>query len=60
LIDVIAGATAVGGGLFTVVSEVLLEVESVTMGCAIAGDKTMTKSTPTSNFLVILLPFLVF
>jgi hypothetical protein len=29
---VTAGATAVGGGLFKVVSVVLLEVESVTIG----------------------------
>jgi hypothetical protein len=54
---VIAGATAVGGGDLIVVSDVefvvLREVESVTIGWAIAGDKTMTKSTPTSNFLII-------
>jgi hypothetical protein len=58
-----AGATAVGGGDFTVVvlfeveSVVDLLVESVTMGsAAIAGDKTMTKSTLIAVFLIILLP----
>jgi hypothetical protein len=57
---VTAGATAVGGGDFTVVvllevdSVVLLLVESVTMGSAIAGDKTMTKSTAVAIFLFIL------
>jgi len=59
LIVVIAGATAVGGGDFTVVSEVLLEVESVVTDVwAIAGDKYMTKSTNNANFLFILLPLL--
>jgi hypothetical protein len=62
---VIAGATAVGGGDFTVVvlfeveSVVLLLVESVTMGSAIAEDKVMTKSTAVAIFLVIFKPFLV-
>jgi hypothetical protein len=65
LITVTAGATAVGGGDFTVVvlfeveSVVLLLVESVTIGWAIAGDKTMTKSTAAAIFLVIFKPFLV-
>jgi len=60
LMDVIEGATAVGGGDLTVVSEVelvvLLEVESVTIGSAIALDKAMTKSTAVAIFLFILFP----
>jgi hypothetical protein len=60
---VTAGATAVGGGDFTVVvlSEVdcvvLLLVESVTMGSAIAENVTMTKSIAVS-FLIIFASFL--
>jgi hypothetical protein len=48
---VIAGATAVGGGDFTVVvlvevvSEVLLLVESVTIGSTAHVDVVITKST---------------
>jgi hypothetical protein len=57
---VTAGATAVGGGDFTVVvlfeveSVVDLLVESVTIGCAIVSDVAMTKSTAVAIFLVIL------
>ena len=65
LILVTAGATAVGGGDFTVVvlldveSVVLLEVESVTIGStAQAFNVVMTKSTPASNFLAISFSFL--
>jgi hypothetical protein len=56
---VTAGATAVGGGDFTVVvlveveSVVLLLVESVTIGSAIASDVVMTKSTAVAIFLFI-------
>jgi hypothetical protein len=57
---VIAGATAVGGGDFTVVvlveveSVVDLLVESVTMGsAAIAVDVNITKSTAVAIFLYI-------
>jgi hypothetical protein len=63
--DVTAGATAVGGGdlivvvLFVVESEVDLLVESVTIGCATAEDKAMTKSTAAAIFLVILKPLLL-
>jgi hypothetical protein len=54
-----AGATAVGGGDFTVVSlvalvvEVLLLVESVMMGsvCAAATDAKTDIVTPAQNFL---------
>jgi hypothetical protein len=61
LIVVIAGATAVGGGVFTVVSvreyefvvDVLFEVESVTIACANAVDVNMIKSTNAGNFLII-------
>jgi hypothetical protein len=64
LIVVIAGATAVGGGDFIVVSDVefvvLLFVESVTMGCAIANVEVMTKSAVAVTFLIICLPFIVF
>jgi hypothetical protein len=62
LITVTAGATAVGGGDFTVVvlleveSVVDLLVESVTMGSAIAEDIAMTKSTAVAIFLVIIIP----
>jgi hypothetical protein len=61
---VIAGATAVGGGdltvvvLFDVDSVVLREVESVTIGSAIANCVNMTKSTKTGNFLNISIYFL--
>jgi hypothetical protein len=63
---VIAGATAVGGGdftvvvLFEVVSDVDLLVESVTIGStahAIVEDKVMTKSTALAMFLIISFPF---
>jgi hypothetical protein len=62
---VTAGATAVGGGDFTVVvlvefefeSVVLLLVESVTIGSAIASDVVMIKSTAVAIFLIILKPF---
>jgi hypothetical protein len=60
------GATAVGGGdltvvvLFVVDSVVDLLVESVTIGCAIAEDKVMTKSTAVAIFLVILKPLFVY
>jgi hypothetical protein len=60
LITVTAGATAVGGGDFTVVvlveveSVVLLLVESVTIGSAIVSDVVMTKSTAVAIFLIIL------
>jgi hypothetical protein len=58
-IELIAGATAVGGGDFTVVSlvalvvEVDLLVESVTMGsvCAAATDAKTDIVTPAQNFL---------
>jgi hypothetical protein len=59
LITVMAGATAVGGGDFTVVvlfeveSVVLLLVESVTIGSAIAIDVVMTKSTAVAILLYI-------
>jgi hypothetical protein len=61
---VIAGATAVGGGDFTVVvlfeveSVELLLVESVTIGsAAIVSCETMTKSTAVAILLIILKPF---
>jgi hypothetical protein len=63
LITVTAGATAVGGGDFTVVvlfeveSVVLLLVESVTMGSAIVIDVVMTKSTAVAIFLIIFKTF---
>lgn len=55
-----AGATAVGGGDFTVV--VLLDVESVfdllvesvTIGCAIADDEIITKNTAAAIFLNVI------
>ena len=58
-IELIAGATAVGGGDFTVVSlvalvvEVLLLVESVMIGsvCAAATDAKTDIVTPAQNFL---------
>lgn len=59
---VTAGATAVGGGDFTVVvlvdveSVVDLLVESVTMGSAIAIDVVITKSTAAAMFLYMLIP----
>jgi hypothetical protein len=62
---VIAGATAVGGGDFTVVvlfeveSVVLLLVESVTIGCANVMDEAMIKSTAVAIFLIILFPKLL-
>jgi hypothetical protein len=62
LITVTAGATAVGGGDFTVVvlveveSVVDLLVESVTMGSAIASDVVITKSTAAAMFLYMLIP----
>lgn len=61
LIVVTAGATAVGGGdlivvvLFEVESVVLLLVESVTIGCAIA-DVVITKSTVVTIFLYMAFP----
>jgi hypothetical protein len=66
LIIVMAGATAVGGGDLTVVvlldveSVVLREVESVTIGSAIANCVNITKSTATGNFLNIFFPFCIF
>jgi len=60
LMIVTAGATAVGGGDFTVVvlldveSVVDLLVESVTIGCASVMDETITKSTAVAIFLYIL------
>jgi hypothetical protein len=64
---VTAGATAVGGGDFTVVvlfeveSVVLLLVESVTIGSAAqTEDVAMTKSTAVAIFLIILKPFCCF
>jgi hypothetical protein len=65
LITVIAGATAVGGGDFTVVvlfdveSVVLLLVESVTIGSAIAIDVVITKSTAVAIFLYMLIPVII-
>jgi hypothetical protein len=63
---VIAGATAVGGGdlivvvLLEVESVVLLLVESVTMGSAIAIDVVITKSTAVAIFLYMaLIPVLL-
>jgi hypothetical protein len=60
LMEVIEGDIADGGGDLTVVSlvefevTVLLEVESVTIGCAIARDVVITKSTAAVIFLNVI------
>jgi hypothetical protein len=67
LITVIAGATAVGGGDFTVVvlfdveSVVDLLVESVTIGSTAQAfiDVVITKSTAVAIFLYMLIPIFV-
>jgi len=52
----IDGATAEGGGDFTVVSlfefDVLLDVDSVTIACASAWDEVITKKIETSIFFI--------
>ena len=58
LIDVMDGATAVGGGDFTVVtlveSDVLLDVESVTIVSARANDEAVTITIATNIFFMVL------
>jgi len=56
LIDVIAGATAVGGGDITLVvaSLVLRDVESVTIGCDKIDVQTMPNASMVKIFVFIL------
>jgi hypothetical protein len=54
----IAGAIAVGGGDFTVVSDLVYAVDSVTIGCAIEIPDTKIKNRVVNIFLDIFVSFL--